>query len=115
MYPQGQMMFTPPAGQVMYIQHYPQGMIQGQPVPPPPPQGPLPPPQPSQQNQQQKHRSGGIQPMHFSGTPSFIPGQQHHIQQSQMVHFHNALQGGPVPGAMNPGGSGPSGPSRRDA
>jgi hypothetical protein len=57
MYPQGQMLFTPPAGQVMYIQHYPQGMIQGQPVPPPPPQGPLPPPQPSQQNQQQKHRS----------------------------------------------------------
>ncbi|CAK9198824.1 unnamed protein product [Sphagnum troendelagicum] len=107
MYPQGQMLFTPPAGQVMYIQHYPQGMIQGQPVPPPAPQGPLPPPQPSQQNQQQKHRSGGIQPMHFSGMPSFIPGQQHHIQQSQMVHFHNALQGGPVPGAMNAGAQAP--------
>ncbi|KAH8945362.1 hypothetical protein BDL97_12G037600 [Sphagnum fallax] len=110
MYPQGQMLFTPPAGQVMYIQHYPQGMIQGQPVPPPAPQGPLPPPQPSQQNQQQKHRSGGIQPMHFSGMPSFIPGQQHHIQQSQMVHFHNALQGGPVPGAMNPGAQAPQAP-----
>ncbi|KAH8945365.1 hypothetical protein BDL97_12G037600 [Sphagnum fallax] len=111
MYPQGQMLFTPPAGQVMYIQHYPQGMIQGQPVPPPAPQGPLPPPQPSQQNQQQKHRTGGgIQPMHFSGMPSFIPGQQHHIQQSQMVHFHNALQGGPVPGAMNPGAQAPQAP-----
>jgi len=48
--------------------------------------------------------------MHFSGTPSFIPGQQHHIQQSQMVHFHNALQGGPVPGAMNPGAQAPQAP-----
>jgi hypothetical protein len=55
-YPPTQMMLAHP-GQLMYIQHYPQGMIQGQPAPPPPPQGPLPPPQPSQQNQQQKHRS----------------------------------------------------------
>ncbi|KAH9559096.1 hypothetical protein CY35_06G041800 [Sphagnum magellanicum] len=107
LYPPTQMMLAHP-GQLMYIQHYPQGMIQGQPVPPPPPQGPLPPPQPSQQNQQQKHRSAGIG-MHFSGAPgSFLPGQQHQHQQSQM-HFHNTLPGGLAPGSMNSGAQPPQG------
>ncbi|CAK9229777.1 unnamed protein product [Sphagnum jensenii] len=108
LYPPTQMMLAHP-GQLMYIQHYPQGMIQGQPVPPPPPQGPLPPPQPSQQNQQQKHRSAGIQGMHFSGAPgSILPGQQHQHQQPQM-HFHNTLPGGLAPGSMNSGAQPPQG------
>ncbi|CAM6047850.1 unnamed protein product [Sphagnum compactum] len=106
LYPPTQMMLAHP-GQLMYIQHYPQGMMQGQPVPPP--QGPLPPPQPSQQNQQQKHRSAGIQGMHFSGAPgSFLPGQQHQHQQPQM-HFHNTLPGGLAPGSMNSGAQPPQG------
>ncbi|KAL3679895.1 hypothetical protein R1sor_022851 [Riccia sorocarpa] len=98
LYPQ-QMMYTGQPGQVLYIQQFPQGMMQGQPVPPPPPQGPLP-PQPSQQNQQQKHRGGGIPQMHYSGAPPpFLPG-QHHLPQPQISHLHNTLQ--PAPGGLAP-------------
>jgi hypothetical protein len=47
--------------------------------------------------------------MHFSGAPgSFLPGQQHQHQQSQM-HFHNTLPGGLAPGSMNSGAQPPQG------
>ncbi|BBN17561.1 hypothetical protein Mp_7g15450 [Marchantia polymorpha subsp. ruderalis] len=94
LYPQ-QMLY--PSGQLLYIPQYPQGMMQGQPVPPPP-QGPLP-PQPSQQTQQQKHRGGGIPQMHYSGAPPYLPG-QHHLPQPQISHLHNSLQ--PAPGGLAP-------------
>ncbi|KAL2613176.1 hypothetical protein R1flu_024868 [Riccia fluitans] len=97
LYPQ-QMMYTGQPGQVLYIQQFPQGMMQGQPVPPPP-QGPLP-PQPSQQTQQQKHRGGGIPQMHYSGAPPpFLPG-QHHLPQPQISLLHNTLQ--PAPSGLAP-------------
>ncbi|CAM6106174.1 unnamed protein product [Calypogeia fissa] len=91
----GQLYPPPMMYQQLYIQQFPQGMMQGQPVPPPS-QGPLP-PQPSQQTQQQKHRGGGVQQMHYpSGAPSF----QHHIPQPQLSHLHNSLQ--PSPGGLPP-------------
>lgn len=90
-----QMVFGQP-GQVVYIQPYPNEMMQGPHVNPP--QGSVPPQAASHQAQQPKHRGAAVHGMQYCVAAPFVSGQHPYIQSTPVSHLPNTLQ--PSPGVL---------------
>lgn len=99
LHPNGQMysqqIFGQP-GQVVYIQAYPNEMMQGPQVNPP--QGSVPPQVASHQAQQPKHRGAAVHGMQYCVAAPFVSGQHPYIQSTPVSHLPNTLQ--PSPGVL---------------
>lgn len=90
-----QMVFGQP-GQVLYIQPYPNEMMQGSQVNHP--QGSVPPQAASHQSQQAKHRGTAVHGMQYCVAAPFVSGQHPYIQSAPVSHLPNTLQ--PSPGVL---------------
>ncbi|KAH9322101.1 hypothetical protein KI387_016740 [Taxus chinensis] len=98
-HPGGQMYSQPMVygqpGQVLYIQPYPNDMMQG----PQLPQGSVSAQAASHQAQQSKHRGTPVHGMQYCLAAPFVPGQQPYIP-APVSHLPNTLQ--PSPGVLTP-------------
>lgn len=90
-----QMLFGQP-GQVVYIQPYPNEMMQGPQINPS--QGSVPPQAASHQAQQPKHRGTAVHGMQYCVAAPFVSGQHPYIQSAPVSHLPNTLQ--PSPGVL---------------